>query len=109
MIIQTKSGSQYIVSLAPMTVENGSINVLHAFRHGVDGVNWDRKCVAVYPDRFDHFMASKKFEVRDGKLVGLNEIGKVTCQFYPDQVRKGMILANTKGFKSTVIAEVMDV
>jgi len=107
MIIQTASGSEYNVGVSTIRTKGGETKCLHAFRYGIDGETWDSKCVAVYPDRLDHFLASKSFEERDGKLVGLNEAGKVTCQFYASQVREGMMLVNPHGFKSTIITKVM--
>jgi len=107
MLITTKSGSTYDVH--PSTHgPNGELPCLEAFRNGVDGKNWNAKCVAVYPDRVEPFMDSKSFEFdeQSGKLVGRNAGGTITCQFYADQVRPGMVLVNTKGFKSTVITRV---
>ena len=107
MYLMTKSGSGYQVSNAVMG-PNKDLPCLEAFRDGCDGEQWNKMCVAVYPDRLESFLDSKTFEKRDGKLVGINKHGNVTCQFYADQVRKGMILANTKGFRSTVITKVID-
>ena len=107
MIIQTRSGSEYNVAFSTIRIKSGDIQCLHAFRYGVDGENWDSKCVAVYPDRVDHFLDSKSFENREGKLVGLNENGNVTCQFYPEQVKVGMVLVSPKGFRSTTITKIM--
>ena len=102
--LMTKSGTVY--NIRPFHSKRGN-SVLHAERNGSDGRKWKCECVAIYPDRFETFMATKTFETSpQGKLIGRNKNGKVTCQLWPDMIKKGMILVNKSGFRSTEITKI---
>jgi hypothetical protein len=70
-----------------------------------DNKQWDA-CVAVYPDRLPFLMATVEVRQEGNMAVGRNAKGVVTLRVVPDQVRKGMILANRRGLRSTEIVSV---
>jgi hypothetical protein len=66
-----------------------------------------QKVVAIYPDRYPFLMAAIRQEKTfDGYIEGFNEYGTRVYRLEPTQVCKGMLLANSSGFKSEVITHI---
>ena len=61
--------------------------------------------IAVYPDRVPQLLRTVKVVEDHPFQIGYDSHGRQTCRFIPTQIRKGMILANRKGLRSTPIVE----
>ncbi len=101
MVIETKSGSVYEAELR----SNRRGPVL--FVRKAAGSKW-WPVVAIYADRLPHLMDTVSVEPAAAGpfVVGTNAAGRQTFRLIPDQVRKGMVLANRRGFRSTEIGKI---
>lgn len=103
MLVKTESGSVYHVRVVHRG--DGTFGLV-AYKCG----QVEYPVVGVYPDRLPHVEATVKVihDRRSGTDVGYNENGKVTCRFYPVQLKVGMILVNRKGLRSTRIVSITE-
>jgi len=95
MIVETSSGSLYTV--VP-TSKGLKIKKL--------GASVWNMAIAIFPDRLPFLMATVKIVENGGFHEGFNAKGVKTLRFDPCQVRKGMILANRRGLRSTTIVSI---
>jgi len=99
MLITTASGAQYFGEVRQ--TERGPCLFVQK-----DGMASALPVVAVYPDRLPFLMATETVVQEGDRAVGRHANGTVTIRVIPDQVRKGMVLANRRGFLSTTITAV---
>ena len=97
-MITTQSGATYYAKVTPKG--------LKVCKSGSDS---ESMAIALYPDRLPHLEATVKVEVDGHRNIGYNEHGTVTLQFVVSQIRKGMILANRRGMRSTKIVKVVNI
>jgi hypothetical protein len=95
MLIETSSGSIYTA-----VPTNKGLKIKK-----VGSSVWDI-AIAIYPDRLPFLEATVKIVEVDNFHEGFNAKGVKTLRFDPSQVRKGMILANRRGLRSTTIVSI---
>lgn len=96
MQVVTESGSHYYLTVT-------SKGLLCQKDDGWQGVG-----VAIYPDRLPFLLATDKVVVHENGLTeGFNANGSRTVKLELGQVRRGMVLANRRGFVSTKIVRII--
>jgi len=95
-----------------IVTESGSVYHLTANSRGIlvadkKGSTMDpQPVIAVYKDRLPMLEDTVRV-VREGVYTcGYNARGACTLRLIPTQIRRGMILANRRGLRSTPIAEI---
>ena len=101
MLVRTESGSEYRVEVRHGH-NNGPVLVVQKDGHA------PVVAVAVFPDRLPYLEATVTLEREGDRVVGRNAKGVVTIRVKPLEVRRGMVFANRKGFRSTRIMSIED-
>jgi hypothetical protein len=105
MKVYTRNSVYNVVS----AVDKGGLNVLRCTCESGTLSGSSFLCLAVFPDRIPMIMSAQKVVNECEYVAGYNKKGTRCFKFIPSQIKKGMVLFNRGGFKTTPIEKVWEV